>query len=79
MREAPRLVLAARLLAEGAEVARLGPGRATRATLLRGVDALRRRVLEAVTGADAAVIVTEWPELRDLASPRRARRDAQRR
>jgi len=26
-------------------------------------------VLEAVAGADAAVVVTEWPELRDLASP----------
>jgi UDPglucose 6-dehydrogenase len=26
-------------------------------------------VLEAVTGADAAVIVTEWDELRGLASP----------
>jgi UDPglucose 6-dehydrogenase len=26
-------------------------------------------VLEAVRGADAAVVVTEWPELRDLASP----------
>ena len=30
-------------------------------------------VLEAVTGADAAVIVTEWDELRGLASPRGAR------
>ena len=26
-------------------------------------------MLEAVRGADAAVIVTEWAELRDLASP----------
>jgi UDPglucose 6-dehydrogenase len=26
-------------------------------------------VLEAVEGADAAVVVTEWPELRNLASP----------
>jgi UDPglucose 6-dehydrogenase len=26
-------------------------------------------VLEAVEDADAAVVVTEWPELRDLASP----------
>jgi UDPglucose 6-dehydrogenase len=25
-------------------------------------------VLEAVTGADAAVIVTEWPELREVAT-----------
>ena len=29
----------------------------------------RESPLEAVRGADAAVIVTEWPELRELASP----------
>ena len=30
---------------------------------------MRESPLEAVRGADAAVIVTEWPELRELASP----------
>ncbi len=35
---------------------------------MRGVE-LRPTILEAVTGADAAVIVTEWEELRGLASP----------
>ena len=36
-------------------------------TLPRGVDVVGS-VLEAVRGADAAVIVTEWKELRELAS-----------
>jgi UDPglucose 6-dehydrogenase len=30
---------------------------------------LCRSIVDAVTGAEAAVIVTEWDELRDLASP----------
>jgi UDPglucose 6-dehydrogenase len=37
-------------------------------SLLKGVE-LVPSVLEAVEGADAAVIVTEWDELRDLPSP----------
>jgi UDPglucose 6-dehydrogenase len=37
--------------------------------LLRGTASCGS-VLEAVTGADAAVIVTEWDELRSLASER---------
>jgi UDPglucose 6-dehydrogenase len=63
-REAPSLVLASRLLAEGAEV--------------RGWDPIARpelpgatlydTPLEAATGADAAVIVTEWPELAEVAN-----------
>ena len=66
MREAPSIVLASRLLAEGAEVRGWDPV-ARPAELLRGV-AIADTVLDAVRGADAAVIVTEWPELRDLAS-----------
>ena len=61
MREAPSRVIAYRLLAEGAEVRGVGSGRAA------GRPAGRRRSatpsLEAVRDADAAVIVTEWPEL----------------
>src|SRR3954454_1231766 len=63
MREAPSIVLASRLNAEGAEV--------------RGWDPIARpdipgvklydTPLDAVTGADAAVIVTEWRELADVA------------
>jgi UDPglucose 6-dehydrogenase len=66
MREAPSIVLASRLLAEGAEVRAWDPVADGR-TLPRGVE-LARSVADAVRGADAAVIVTEWDELRGLAS-----------
>jgi UDPglucose 6-dehydrogenase len=66
MREAPSLVLASRLLAEGAEVRAWDPV-ARPGELMKGA-VLCESVLEAVTGADAAVIVTEWDELRGLAS-----------
>ncbi|HEY7018232.1 MAG TPA: UDP-glucose/GDP-mannose dehydrogenase family protein [Gaiellaceae bacterium] len=66
LREAPSLVLASRLLAEGAEVRAWDPV-ADASRLLQGVT-FCDSALEAVTGADAAVIVTEWPELRELAS-----------
>jgi UDPglucose 6-dehydrogenase len=66
MREAPSLVLASRLLAEGAEVRAWDPV-ARPGELMKGA-VLCDSVLEAVTGADAAVIVTEWDELRGLAS-----------
>jgi UDPglucose 6-dehydrogenase len=68
MREAPSLVLASRLLAEGAQVRGWDPvALQAAAELLQGVE-LAGTVLEAVRGADAAVIVTEWPELRALPS-----------
>ena len=63
-REAPSLVLASRLLAEGAEVHAWDP---IAVPELQGVE-LFSTPLEAVTGADAAVIVTEWSQLADLAS-----------
>ena len=69
MRDAPSLILAPRLLAEGAEVRGWDPvalDEARRA--LDGVD-LRETLLEAVKDADAAVIVTEWDELRGLLAP----------
>ena len=66
MREAPSIVLASRLLAEGAEVRAWDPVADGR-TLPEGVEVVQS-VLEAVRGADAAVIVTEWDELRELAS-----------
>jgi len=68
MREASSLVLAARLLAEGATVRGWDPVSLEEAqALMQGVE-LCETVLTAVTGADAAVVVTEWPELRGLAS-----------
>jgi UDPglucose 6-dehydrogenase len=66
LREAPSLVLASRLLAEGAEVRAWDPVADAR-HLLQSVT-FCGSALEAVTGADAAVIVTEWDELRELAS-----------
>ena len=64
MREAPSLVLASRLQAEGAEVSAWDPV-ADPAGQLAGVE-IAGSALEALEGADAAVIVTEWPELREL-------------
>src|SRR3954451_21055764 len=66
MREAPSIVLASRLLAEGAEVRAWDPV-ADGAKLPRGVEVVAS-VADAVRGADAAGIVTEWDELRGLAS-----------
>jgi UDPglucose 6-dehydrogenase len=67
MREAPSVVLASRLQAEGAEVRAWDPV-ARPGELIKGA-VLCDSVLEAVTGADAAVIVTEWPELTALTGP----------
>ena len=72
MREAPSLVLASRLIAEGAEVRGWDP---IARPDLQGVE-LCNSPLEAVTGADAAVIVTEWQEL--LEFPSEAARQAMR-
>jgi UDPglucose 6-dehydrogenase len=59
-REAPALVLAGRLLAEGADVRVWDP--IARLDDLHGVDEVAT-IEEAVAGADAVVLVTEWPEL----------------
>jgi UDPglucose 6-dehydrogenase len=61
MREAPAIVLASRLIAEGAEVRGWDPV----AEAGQAMPSLRQceTPLEAVAGADAAVIVTEWPQL----------------
>jgi UDPglucose 6-dehydrogenase len=64
MREAPSIVLASRLIAEGAEVSGWDPI-AEPGNLLPGVE-IADSPLGAAAGADAAVIVTEWPELRTL-------------
>ncbi len=64
MREAPSLVLAGRLLSEGADVVAWDPV-ADGAAHLRGVE-IAQSALDALDGADGVVVVTEWPELRDL-------------
>jgi len=66
MREAPSIVLANRLLAEGATVRGWDPV-ADAADVLPGVE-ICATPLEAVRDADAAVIVTEWPQLQGIAS-----------
>ena len=66
MREAPSRVIAYRLLAEGATVRAWDP--VARPADFTGIE-LCDTVLDAVRDVDAAVIVTEWPELATLASP----------
>ncbi len=65
MREAPSRIIAYRLLAEGAEVRAWDP--VARPGDLEEVE-ICDSVLAAVRDADAAVIVTEWPQLRELAT-----------
>jgi UDPglucose 6-dehydrogenase len=64
MREAPSLVLASRLIAEGAEVRGWDP---IARPELQGVE-LCETPLDAVRDADGAVIVTEWPQLLEFPS-----------
>jgi UDPglucose 6-dehydrogenase len=66
MREAPSRVIAYRLLSEGAQVRAWDP--VAHPADLAGIE-LSDSVLDAVRDADAAVIVTEWPELSMLATP----------
>jgi UDPglucose 6-dehydrogenase len=66
LREAPSLVISSRLLAEGAHVRTWDPVADARERL-RGATQCDS-IIEAVRGADAAVIVTEWTDLRNLAS-----------
>jgi UDPglucose 6-dehydrogenase len=66
MREASSLVLAARLEGEGAEVAAYDPVAGEIARDLLGSVEFRDSALEALDGADAAILVTEWPEFAEL-------------
>jgi UDPglucose 6-dehydrogenase len=66
MREASSLVLAARLQADGARVRAYDPIAEDEARkLMRGVE-FADSSLEALEGADACIIVTEWPEFSEL-------------
>jgi UDPglucose 6-dehydrogenase len=66
MREASSLVLAARLQGEGAEVVGYDPVAAERAGSLLGSVEMATSAMEALEGADAAVLVTEWREFAAL-------------
>jgi UDPglucose 6-dehydrogenase len=66
MREASSLVLSARLRGEGAEVVAFDPVAMENARdLLPGVE-MKETALEALENSDAAVLVTEWPEFREI-------------
>jgi UDPglucose 6-dehydrogenase len=66
MREASSLVLSARLQAAGANVRAYDPVAEEEARkLIRGVE-FKPTAAEAAEGADAVVLVTEWPEFGDL-------------
>jgi UDPglucose 6-dehydrogenase len=66
MREASSLVLAARLQGEGAEVVAYDPVAAERAAGMLGSVEMANSAMEALEGADAAVLVTEWREFAEL-------------
>ncbi|MFL5873437.1 MAG: UDP-glucose dehydrogenase family protein [Solirubrobacterales bacterium] len=66
MREASSLVLAARLQGEGAEVVAYDPVAAERAAGMLGSVEMATSAEEALEGADAAVLVTEWDEFAGL-------------
>ncbi|WP_335934347.1 UDP-glucose dehydrogenase family protein [Streptomyces sp. PTD5-9] len=74
MREAPSAIIASRLLAEGAEVTCWDPMARPGAADPWASTTRHQEVLDAVSDADAAVLVTEWPELRDVDWPAAARR-----
>ncbi len=66
MREASSLVLSARLRGEGAEVVAFDPVAMDNARdLLPGVE-MRDTALKALEDSDAAVLVTEWQEFREI-------------
>jgi UDPglucose 6-dehydrogenase len=66
MREASSLVLSARLQADGAQVRAYDPVAEEEARKLMGGVEFADSALTAVEGADAAIIVTEWPEFKSL-------------
>src|SRR5918995_4484028 len=66
MREASSLVLSARLQGEGAEVVAYDPVASERAAELLGSVEMATSAMEALDGADAAVLVTEWGEFAEL-------------
>ncbi|HEX5014969.1 MAG TPA: UDP-glucose/GDP-mannose dehydrogenase family protein [Candidatus Limnocylindrales bacterium] len=68
LRDAPSLDIARRLIDQGAEVVAYDPMGAARIRAAQLVDGLvvADDVHDALRGADAAGIVTEWPEFRNL-------------
>jgi UDPglucose 6-dehydrogenase len=74
MREASSLVLSARLQADGAKVRAFDPVAEREARkLMPGIE-FADSALDALTGADACIIVTEWPEFEQVDWQEAARR-----
>ncbi len=74
MRQASSLVLAARLEGEGATVSAYDPVAEVAAGEQMPSVEMVTDVLSALDGADAAILVTEWPEFAELDWPEAARR-----
>jgi UDPglucose 6-dehydrogenase len=66
VREATSLVLAGRLAGEGAHVRAFDPVAAAKAEDMLAGARIAESALDAIDGADAVVLVTEWPEFREL-------------
>ena len=67
MRESPALAILPQLCAEGAEIAAYDPAAMTEVKpLLPAAIHYAETAQEAITGADAAVVITEWNEFRAL-------------
>jgi UDPglucose 6-dehydrogenase len=66
MREASSLVLSARLQADGAHVRAYDPVAEAEARRMMGGVQFADSALDALAGADACIVVTEWPEFREL-------------
>jgi UDPglucose 6-dehydrogenase len=66
MREASSLVLASRLRGEGAKVVAFDPVASENGSGLLPAVEMAGSAEEALRGADAAVLVTEWPEFAAL-------------
>jgi UDPglucose 6-dehydrogenase len=66
MRDASSLVLAARLRGEGVQVTAYDPIAADRARRLLPEIEIAASAVEALDGAHAAILVTEWPEFAEL-------------
>jgi UDPglucose 6-dehydrogenase len=66
MREASSLVLSARLQADGARIRAFDPVAETEARKLISGITFAQDALDAVEGADAVVLVTEWDEFKAL-------------
>jgi UDPglucose 6-dehydrogenase len=66
VREATSLVLAGRLAGEGAHVRAFDPVAGAKAEDMLAGAHIAESALDAIDGADAVVLVTEWPEFREL-------------